>query len=184
MDLEPQPIESLDYGATKFIEGDVTKMPFENDVFDFAFSFNSLEHFHYPKESLTEILRVIRPGGYLYFDFGPLYFAPKGLHLYNKIPIPYCQLIFEYETLKEYCINNNLGEPKYDVLKGLNGWSIEQYRKLWEELKSIATVEQYFENPTYKNLEIVEKYPQCFKNKFESVDNLLVTQIQILFRKK
>lgn len=184
VDLNPKPIENLSYGDTKFVKGDVCQLPFESESFDLAFSYNSFEHFHQPRKALLEMLRVLRPNGILYLDFGPIYYAPKGLHLYNKVFIPYCQLLFEFKTLEEYCLAHNLGAPKFNIGKGLSGWSIGQYRNLWNEINQLASIDQYYENPTYAGLKLVEKYPEYFKGKFESIDDLIITQIQIKLKKK
>ncbi len=45
------------------IEADATKMPFENNSFDFVYSFHALEHISKPLEAIAEIRRVLRPNG-------------------------------------------------------------------------------------------------------------------------
>lgn len=181
-DLEPKPIDLLSDQKTKFIKGDINKLPFQDNSFNLAFSFNAFEHFHDPKTALLEILRVTKPGGFIYLDFGPLYYAPKGLHWYRSINIPYCQILFEYNTLEDYCKKHNLNIPVYAIENGLNGWNIGQYRELWHEMKSFAKIKQYYEYPMYAHLNLVEELPQYFKGKFNHVDDLITNRIQILFQ--
>lgn len=45
------------------IKGDAHKLPFNDNEFDFVFS-NSLDHSIYPEVFLSEIKRVLKPGGY------------------------------------------------------------------------------------------------------------------------
>ncbi len=43
--------------------GDATDLEFEDDSFDFVFSYHALEHISDPDRALREIHRVLRPGG-------------------------------------------------------------------------------------------------------------------------
>jgi len=46
----------------KFLVGDASKMPFEDDSFDLVVSTGSLHHWRNPVNVLNEIYRVLRPG--------------------------------------------------------------------------------------------------------------------------
>jgi len=43
-------------------------LPFDNNSFDIVTSFQVLEHTQDPKQVLMEAIRVLKPGGYLYFN--------------------------------------------------------------------------------------------------------------------
>ena len=45
------------------LEADATKMPFENNSFDFVYSFHALEQIGKPLEAIAEIKWVLRPNG-------------------------------------------------------------------------------------------------------------------------
>ena len=45
------------------IEGDAHDLPFEDNEFDFVFS-NSFDHSIYPAKFISEMERVLKPGGY------------------------------------------------------------------------------------------------------------------------
>ena len=49
-----------------FVAGTATAMPFEDDAFDAAWSIWVLEHIPNPEAALSEIRRVVRPGGLIY----------------------------------------------------------------------------------------------------------------------
>ena len=53
------------------IEGDMHKMPFDNESFSFIFSQNSICHLTKKdtNKAIDEITRVLRPGGYCFIDF-------------------------------------------------------------------------------------------------------------------
>ena len=55
--------QELDLGATIFIQGSVYKLPFEDNSFDLIFCSEVLEHLHEYRDAITEINRVLKPGG-------------------------------------------------------------------------------------------------------------------------
>lgn len=54
--------EGLEFSLHKV---DVRELPFENDRFDFVVCAHVIEHMAYPSHALNEMLRVLKPGGYL-----------------------------------------------------------------------------------------------------------------------
>lgn len=59
-------ISEFDSRAAKIAElrvGDATKMEFEDDTFDFVYSYHALEHIPDYKAALHEMRRVLKPGG-------------------------------------------------------------------------------------------------------------------------
>jgi len=63
-------LSSLGFGdRVSFRQGDVQKLPFEDNAVDFVISTFSLHHWSNPKEALHEIHRVLKPEGqFLIFD--------------------------------------------------------------------------------------------------------------------
>jgi SAM-dependent methyltransferase len=49
----------------RFVCGDATSLPFENEFFDAVTMFDLLEHVPDDKKAVSEALRVLRPGGFL-----------------------------------------------------------------------------------------------------------------------
>ncbi|OGQ06013.1 MAG: hypothetical protein A2W61_05695 [Deltaproteobacteria bacterium RIFCSPLOWO2_01_44_7] len=47
----------------RLIQGDGEKFPFGNNVFDIAYSYGVLHHTPHPQKAVSEIYRVLRPGG-------------------------------------------------------------------------------------------------------------------------
>jgi SAM-dependent methyltransferase len=57
--------------------GDASQMPFPDEFFDVVYSRAVLHHVHEPKAVLTEVARVLKPGGIAYVSLH-LYSSPNG----------------------------------------------------------------------------------------------------------
>ncbi len=184
LDLDPLPAEEVINSPVEFITGDVMNMPLDDNSFDLVFSYNSFEHFDDPEKALSEMIRVARPGGLIYLNFGPLYFSPLGYHLYKKISVPYCHLLFSEETLEQYCLDHDLGKLDFKLGHYLNGWTATQFRELWKNQKSKAEVIQLTEIPNFSGLKLIDQYPECFYNKTTDYDSFIISTIIVTLKKR
>lgn len=55
----------------KFVQGDAEKLPFPDNHFDIIMSFGLLEHFENPQKAISEMVRVLKPGGLFFADIVP-----------------------------------------------------------------------------------------------------------------
>ena len=55
----------------KFIAGNAEKLPFPDNQFDIVTSFGLLEHFENPQTAISEMVRVLKPGGLFFADIVP-----------------------------------------------------------------------------------------------------------------
>lgn len=62
-------------------KGDARLLCFEDEEFDYIFACNSFEHIQNLELALSEMHRVLKKGGILYSNFGPIWSAPDGHHL-------------------------------------------------------------------------------------------------------
>ncbi len=92
------------------IVGDVCDMPFPDNNFDSVFLMEVLEHVHDPHKAISEIYRVLKPGGTLVFSVPfifPLHDRPHDYFRYTKYGLElllrdYSQLyIFERNSFSE-----------------------------------------------------------------------------------
>jgi len=64
---------TLTFPAAHVVQADLCLLPFDNDSFDFVYSYGVLHHLRSPKEGLQELVRTLKPGAraaaYLYEDF-------------------------------------------------------------------------------------------------------------------
>ena len=67
------------YPGLSFLQGDATEIQFEDNRFDVALCRHMLQAVPDPHKVVREMIRVVRPGGWLYFlaeDYGMLFFHP------------------------------------------------------------------------------------------------------------
>ena len=66
----------------------------------------------------------------------------------------------------------------------LNGWSLNQYRELWDRFGTRFKRVQYREWSTLNSLDLVQQFPECFRGRIDHIDDLYVTSIRALFQKE
>ena len=72
-------------GVLHTIRGVASRIPLPDESVDHVFSSNAFQHIQDLPESLAEVFRVLRPGGYLYANFGPIWSGPDGSHIENLV---------------------------------------------------------------------------------------------------
>src|SRR5213080_147361 len=71
VDIVPELLERARAGApdnVTFVEGDVTKLPFDSGTFDLSCSRRTLHHIARPERAVAELARVTAPGGRVFVD--------------------------------------------------------------------------------------------------------------------
>jgi len=166
--------------GVSLLQMDAAYMQFEDETYDFVFSYNAFEHFASPENILLEAIRVVRKGGYIYLEFGPLYYSPYGEHAERSITVPYCQFLFEKELLNDFAAQNGLNSIDFDHV---NGWSLESYRELWSKYSQVLKRVRYNERFDRSHLDLIRAYPSCFKSESKYFENFIVSSIGVLFQK-
>ncbi|MCF8056361.1 MAG: class I SAM-dependent methyltransferase [Desulfocapsa sp.] len=172
--------EKARHAKTPFAQMDIEALGFADNSFDFVFSYYSFEHFPDPELALQEALRVVRVGGYISLHFGPLYMAPKGAHQSHVITVPYCQCLFRKEVLLKFAQDRGL---ELNPFHWMNEWRLEQYRQLWSKYAHRMKTVTYYEIDNVDHLDLIASYPSCFRSKTHSFDDLIVSSIEVLFKK-
>jgi SAM-dependent methyltransferase len=167
--------------SASFMKMDVAALEFRDASFDCIFSFGSFEHFADPASALAEAIRVLRPGGLLYLWLGPIYNSPRGLHSRKRLAIPYRQHLFPIDVLQRFVNSRNRARIEDG---DVNKWSLAQYQRLWHLHASRLVKLDYREIATYKHVDLIEKYPTCFRSKVDSFEELVVAVIVALLRKQ
>lgn len=82
VDLEPEVIEhaAANYPDVHFERADLLELPFPDQHFDAVVSLQVIEHLQRPREFVSEIARVLKPGGVLILSTpNRLTFSPDGI---------------------------------------------------------------------------------------------------------
>lgn len=71
IDISPKMIEKAEAGSSglqniHFYKRGADQLPFDDDFFDFIISSNSFHHYFNPDKVLSEVYRVLKPGGRIY----------------------------------------------------------------------------------------------------------------------
>jgi SAM-dependent methyltransferase len=153
------------------------------DGFDLACSYNAFEHLPDPRLAATRLLDVLRPGGYLYLEFGPLYASPHGLHAYRSLRMPYPQWLFSEEFVSEKISTLGISDLGREMgeLQPLNKWRLADFENLWGKLpcevigRKLGYKEEF--------LPIVLEYPEAFRGRGLTYDDLRVYSISVVLKK-
>lgn len=160
---------------------DASQLGFGDNTFDFVFSYNSFEHFLEPDLVLREAARVVRPGGKIYLNFGPLWLTPKGAHQYKSITVPYCECLFPLTLIEEFAQENGIDLIDFEQM---NKWTLTQYRELWSEVCDRLELAACYETYNADHVDLIMRYPSCFKSKTAVFDDLIVSNVDVLFVKR
>jgi SAM-dependent methyltransferase len=166
--------------GVELLRMDAAALQFEDESFDFVVSYDAFEHFASPEKVLREAIRVVRKGGSIYLDYGPLYYSPYGEHAYRSITVPYCQFLFRKSLINDFATKKGLDLIDFSHV---NGWSLESYRELWRTYSQVLRKVSYYEQLDLSGLGLIRAYPSCFKSKSDSFENFTVAYIRALFQK-
>lgn len=182
IDLEPSGFEkeAIDSGV-HFSQMDASKLGIRDGAFDAVVSYDAFEHFPDPEKALQEAIRVVKPGGFLFFEFGPLFMSPMGGHLALEIGIPYCRLLFRNEDILQFSESMELGDLK---LNQVNRYSASDFRKIWRQNSDNLERVYYHEIFNILYLDMLAKHPSCFKSKTNDFEDLMVSGMRVVFQKK
>ncbi len=169
----------------KFIQCDLCKeLPYSSGQFDFVYSFNTFEHVNDPTSVLAELVRICKSGGYVYLEFGPLYYSPWGLHAYSTIRIPYSQFLFSKQFLKKKL--NELGiydlGKKSATLQPLNQWKVDQFEQLWKDHGCSIVYSRLLVDSTHLNL--IQEFPRAFSGMNLSFKDVTAQAIYATLQKR
>lgn len=166
--------------GARFAGMDASRLGFSDASFDLVFSYNSFEHFPEPDVVLQEAMRVVRPGGYIYLNFGPLWLSARGAHQFQTISVPYVECLFTKDTLTQFAEAEGIELMGYFWM---NEWTLSRYRDLWQRVSPQLERVTYYETFNADHVDLISRYPSCFRHKTSQFDDLLVSNIEVLFQK-
>ncbi len=175
-----------------FIEGDLLRMSLPAESYDFIISINSFEHFANPKIVIDESYKILRPNGYFYIDFGPLFRSPFGAHRYRYIGVPYIQNLFSDEIAYHFLYNKLKINPGINTYTGaeikdrdpyieMNKWCYQQFEQLFKQ-DGRWDVVRFNKECNYKYHWMTEVFDDELME-FSQKD-LFVTELTVILQKK
>lgn len=159
---------------------DAEHLEFADESFDFVFSYDAFEHFARPDEVLAEISRVVKSGGYVWLLFGPLFLSPYGGHACPPITVPYSQILWSERVIDDFTRSHGLQQINHSAI---NRWRIDSFRDLWDQHSENFLRVRYREHYDLEHLDLIRKYPSCFKSKTDDFEDLIISAIEVLFKK-
>jgi SAM-dependent methyltransferase len=117
-----------------FTAMDATHMDFPDASFDFVYSRAALEHVTPIDQALSELARVVRPGGLVRHTIDPFFWL-RGCHKGGLVDIPWAHARLDAAEFRRFVALRE-GEAKADErsrhLAGLNQLGLRRWRKLFE----------------------------------------------------
>lgn len=106
--------------------GDLHELPLESDSIDFAFGGAVMEHVRDPARAISELYRVLRPGGYVYADWSFLAAYHGYPDHYTNVTIHGIQQAFSSFSCLEAGVGPHLG-PSW-ALRSILGTYLEYFK--------------------------------------------------------
>jgi SAM-dependent methyltransferase len=160
--------------------GDICKTTYADDYFDLIVSSSAFEHIHNFDVALAEMYRILKPGGYLFSHFGPIWSTSYGHHLWvthngklynywNVILPPYCHLLMTRQRLADELAKAHPPEIRHLICEYVFS-SPERNQLFYEDYEAIIK-KSAFEVIVFKGYdawELREKYdvsitPETFR---------------------
>ena len=151
--------------------------------YELIVSWSALEHIPNPRRVFEECLRILKPGGYLFLQFGPLYYSPWGYHHYSVLKCPYLHLLFPEHLIHAHG-KATKGEDFAGYLPWTNGQPLEAYDFMKEGLPYGYLLYDYGSGYDYYSSHFITQYPEIFKSKDVSFDSFFVDWIRIAVHRK
>lgn len=110
---------------------------------DMIVSLNSFEHFVEPEMILARLRNSLAPGGKIYINFGPPWYAPTGAHMGFFCKVPWIQLLFSERTILEArSFYRSDGAQTYREA-GLGRMSVAKFERLTKDCGLKITSRRY-----------------------------------------
>lgn len=107
-----------------FSTSETTRLPAEDDSFDYVISWSAFEHIDDPVAVLREVRRILRPMGVLFIQLWPFYDSAHGTHLVDWFPEGFAQYRYDNaEILRRVRSSGSqdMASEMLEVYRTLNG---------------------------------------------------------------
>lgn len=178
---------------------DICKTNFDNLYFDTIFSIATFEHVHSPIQAIYELYRILKHGGYLCIQAGPLWFSPFGHHMFGYFDnMPWIHLRMSPEEIANFAKKHGLDKKIEETthlscidyinsmfsLQHVNKYLYSEYslKKLAKKLNmEIVDIKLSYEGRELINDKIFEEIST--RNKRISRSDLFIHGFSVIFKK-
>lgn len=138
----------FDTSRIRFVTADAMKLDFKDQCFDVVVSFNAFEHIPDPSVALYELMRVLRPEGFAYISFDPLWTADTGSHFFYRVPEPWAHLLDDDQTYTAKMRAAGAGESEcQEYLGAMNRWRRVQFEASFARLGAQLVFSDDYQGP-------------------------------------
>jgi len=134
-------VKDRGFRRVDFLVAEAGFLPFRRGSFDVVISNDALEHFRNWRGAVLEIERVVKSGGYMCMNFGPLWLSPFGSHMdfSENFSPPWAHLFFSEENIKEVLISlgkvSETGRDKPLFMHHLNHITVNEFEGILKNTK-------------------------------------------------
>lgn len=163
-----------------FLSADATLIPLKSNSVDIVIANDFMEHVSNPGMAIKEACRVLKEGGYFFFEF-PAYCSPRGYHMLYTLYAPWCHVFFSEDTLVKSAKIIAAKENYFWVLhpdwekqyrSSLNKLTIKQFLNILLSQKDCELANLYFRSD-YKLLQPLVYFGQM-NEYFSYVECILI----------
>lgn len=178
----------FDGDKCQFIKMNAECMLFKDELFDFVFCLNAFEHISDPVKALCEIWRVLKPEGYAFIQFDPVYYCDTGGHMFDFVPEPWGHLMHSHGEYISMLIKAGTPEAiicdfKYGLNRRSKDYFINLFRDVTDnEIKLFEKVVSYTWSGVVKENHKKHKNFNILSDRY-SEEDLLFRGMNILLKK-
>lgn len=137
-------------------KGDIRRTLYEDCFFDVIISSSAFEHISDLHIAVSEMYRILKPGGFLFSHFGPVWSTSYGHHMWithegktynywNLILPPYCHLLMNHRELLAMLINSGFDKALSEKVADYVFLSEDQNHLFFEDYEHIIRMRSRFE---------------------------------------
>lgn len=178
VDIEDQLHAEVKAAGVELVRASAEDMSvLKSESFDLVYSWGSFEHILDIRKAFQECLRLLRSGGVLYIEAGPLFFSPWGYHYYSILRIPYIQVLFKPDSLAAYA--KKVDHP----FPWTSGNPFAKYLELTRDIPPNMSLIDFWHGYDWFSADMITKYPEVFKSKGVPFDDFFIDCVKIAVRK-
>jgi len=170
-------------GRIKFIESDAMNLMFKENFFDCCLCFNAFEHIPDPGKALREIVRTLKPGGYAYITFDPIWTADSGSHFLHRVGEPWAHLLLSESSFIEQMRNNGATVSETIEFGGaMNRWRYGEFLAIFRAFSEMVLFHDTYLGFESEHHQRHVNYEQALKLGY-SVEELALRRLRWLIQK-